>query len=80
MLKAKIETTSQEIKKIQEETEVLREKVEANEQEFMQEEIDDGHPKKKDYGCLAVKRVRKVRRDWVGKFDTLRFSDSRAIR
>ena len=29
---------------------------------------------------MATKKIRKVRRDWVGKFDTLRFSDSRAIR
>lgn len=26
------------------------------------------------------RRVRKIRRDWVGKFDSLRFSDARAVR
>lgn len=29
---------------------------------------------------MAAKKLRKVRREWVGKFDTLRFSDSRSIR
>lgn len=29
---------------------------------------------------MVAKKIRKVRRDWVGKFENLRFSDSRAIR
>lgn len=47
---------------------------------MIEEEVDDGNPKKKDIGCMAAKKIRKVRREWVGKFDTLRFSDSRSIR
>ena len=31
-------------------------------------------------GCQVVKRFRKMRKDWVGKFDSLRFSDSRVVR
>ena len=30
--------------------------------DFVHEEVDDGNPKKKDYGCMATKKVRKVRR------------------
>lgn len=29
---------------------------------------------------MAVRKPRKIRRDWVGKFEFLRFSDSRSIR
>lgn len=29
---------------------------------------------------MVTKRVRKMRKDWVGKFDGLRFSDNRYIR
>ncbi len=29
---------------------------------------------------MVQKKVRKVRKDWVGKFDGLRFSDNRYIR
>jgi hypothetical protein len=29
---------------------------------------------------MVTKRVRKQRKDWVGKFDGLRFSDNRFIR
>jgi hypothetical protein len=36
--------------------------------------------KRKDIGCQVSKKVRRSRRDWVGKFDTLRFSDSRIVR
>lgn len=36
--------------------------------------------KKKDVGSQVTKRVRKSRRDWVGKFESLRFSDSRIVR
>ena len=36
--------------------------------------------KKRDVGCQVVRRQRKIRKDWVGKFDSLRFSDSRIVR
>lgn len=36
--------------------------------------------KMKDWGGNSGIRVRRSRRDWVGKFDGLRFSDSRMVR
>jgi len=44
------------------------------------EPVEEKNIKKKDYGCQVAKRVRKSRRDWVGKFESLRFSDSRIVR
>lgn len=80
MVQQKIQATNEEIKEIEENTQIIREKVEANEHEFVHEDVDDGNPKKKDIGIMVAKKVRKVRREWVGKFDNLRFSDSRQIR
>lgn len=31
-------------------------------------------------GCQVARKIRKSRRDWVGKFESLRFSDSRVVR
>lgn len=31
-------------------------------------------------GTSTVKRMKKIRREWIGKFDSLRFSDSRITR
>ena len=31
-------------------------------------------------GCQVVRKARKIRKDWVGKFDSLRFSDSRTVK
>lgn len=36
--------------------------------------------KKKNVGTMVTKRARKIRKDWVGKFDGLRFSDNRYVR
>lgn len=29
---------------------------------------------------MVTKRLRKIRKDWVGKFDGMRFSDNRFVR
>lgn len=36
--------------------------------------------KKKHVGTMVIKKVRNLRKDWVGKFDGLRFSDNRFIK
>ena len=36
--------------------------------------------KRRDIGCQVVRKIRKIRKDWVGKFDSLRFSDSRTVK
>lgn len=36
--------------------------------------------KKKHVGTMVTRRLRRLRKDWVGKFDGMRFSDNRYVR
>ena len=58
----------------------MRERVEKNEAKVLAEPSEDKQAKRRDVGCQIVRKIRKVRKDWVGKFDSLRFSDSRTVK
>ena len=54
--------------------------MEATEAQILVEPTEEKQIKKRDVGSQVVKKIRRIRRDWVGKFDSLRFSDSRTVR
>lgn len=47
---------------------------------LVSEEVSSTKQKKKHVGTMVTRRLRKMRKDWVGKFDGMRFSDNRYVR
>jgi chromosome segregation ATPase len=83
MVNDKIAVTTKELKDIQEQIGKLKEKVTPAELERIKQAAkkdEESKKKMKDWSGNSGIRVRRSRRDWVGKFDGVRFSDSRTVR
>lgn len=80
MVQDKLANTQQEIADIEQQIAKAKLKVEQTEALVTHEPQEEKVVKLKEVGSQVTRRVRRSRRDWVGKFDTLRFSDSRIVR
>ena len=80
MVQDKIAHTSGEINDIEAQISKVKQRVESSEAQLINDPSEEKQVKRKEMGCQVQRRHKRSRRDWVGKFENLRFSDSRIVR